>query len=276
MLNEENVSRHYQNDRLLESIKIGLEKLGKDINSITIEDLAPVDEFHIGGRVATEHLLAQLNLSPKAHVLDIGCGIGGASRFTAKNYMSTVSGIDLTQEFIKTGQALCDWTGLENQINLSHNSALLMPFKNQLFDAAYMIHVGMNIDNKTRLFKEIHRVLQPGAKLGIYDVMQTGEGSLNYPVPWADSHEISALASIDEYKGSLLTSGFTILDETNRRQFSLDFFKEYKARMAAQSEPPALGLHLVMGESLTTKMQNVLASISNGHIAPIELIVEKQ
>jgi len=275
MLYEESVSRHYQNDRLLESIKIGLEKLGKDFNSISIEDLAPVDEFHIGGRAATEHLLAQLNLSQQAHVLDIGCGIGGASRFTAKNYMSTVSGIDLTPEFIETGQALCDWTGLENQINLSHNSALLMPFKNQLFDAAYMIHVGMNIDDKTRLFKEIHRVLQPGAKLGIYDVMQTGEGNLGYPVPWANSHEISALASVDEYKESLLNTGFNILAENNRRQFSLEFFKEFQARMSSHSEPPALGLHLVMGDSLVNKMQNIMTGISDGHIAPVELIAEK-
>ena len=48
------VARHYTHGSLLEAIRLGVEKLGKTPETITIDDLAPVDEFHIGGRRASD------------------------------------------------------------------------------------------------------------------------------------------------------------------------------------------------------------------------------
>ena len=48
---------------------------------MTIDDLGPVDEFHIGGRQASKDFLDQLNLKPEMNVLDIGCGFGGTCSF---------------------------------------------------------------------------------------------------------------------------------------------------------------------------------------------------
>ena len=50
-----------------------------------------VEEFHIGGRVATESFLDQMQIGPDDHVLDVGCGLGGASRFVAERYGARVS-----------------------------------------------------------------------------------------------------------------------------------------------------------------------------------------
>ena len=61
MSNDEAVSGHYTHGDLLNTIQGAIAKLGKTVDSVTIEDLAPVDEFHIGGRQATEHFLSQLN-----------------------------------------------------------------------------------------------------------------------------------------------------------------------------------------------------------------------
>jgi cyclopropane fatty-acyl-phospholipid synthase-like methyltransferase len=41
------------------------------------DDLAPVDEFHMGGREATVHLAEKIDLKADLTVLDIGSGIGG-------------------------------------------------------------------------------------------------------------------------------------------------------------------------------------------------------
>ena len=59
---EKTVSEHYTHGNLLESIQAAVIELGKTIDSVTIEDLAPVDEFHIGGRLATDNLLDQHDL----------------------------------------------------------------------------------------------------------------------------------------------------------------------------------------------------------------------
>ena len=101
------VANHYTRGDLLGAILAGVEKLGKTPETITIDDLAPVDEFHIGGRVATRAFLDQMSIATDEHVLDAGCGIGGASRYAAKQYGCRVAGIDLTNEYVETGAELC-------------------------------------------------------------------------------------------------------------------------------------------------------------------------
>jgi 2-polyprenyl-3-methyl-5-hydroxy-6-metoxy-1,4-benzoquinol methylase len=122
------VSEHYLHGNLLKAIETAIVTLGKTVASVTIDDLAPVDEFHIGGRIATEHFLDQLNFSEQDHILDVGCGLGGASRFVANKYNNRVTGIDLTQEYIDTGTALCSWVNLAEHITLQQGSALSLPF----------------------------------------------------------------------------------------------------------------------------------------------------
>lgn len=272
---DKTVSDHYLHGSLLQSIEAALPGLGKSPDTVTIEDLAPVDEFHIGGRIATDKLIDQLDFNEQHHVLDVGCGLGGAARYVASRFNNRVTGIDLTAEYIETGNALCGWLSLENNVTLEHGSALEMPFEDNTFDGGYMLHVGMNIEDKALLFKEIYRVLKPGAYFGVYDVMRENEGDLSYPVPWASESSTSKLSSPDEYKQALNTAGFDVVNEDNRHAFALDFFNQLRAKTEASGGPPPLGLHTLMQESTLTKVGNMIANISNGTIAPVEIIVRK-
>ena len=269
------VSRHYTHGELIEAIRAGLAALGKPPDAVTVDDLAPVDEFHIGGRKATADLLSQLRLSAGMHVLDVGCGLGGAARFVVSRYGCRVTGIDLTTEYVEAGNTLTDWVGLKDRISLHQGSALATPFADRSFDAAYMLHVGMNIADKGRLAQEVARVLRPGSRFGIYDVMRTGPGDLAYPVPWAATAELSAVADPQEYRRALQAAGFSVSGERNRRDFALAFFAELRAKTAAAGGPPPLGLHVLMGSSTPQKLENMIGNISASHIAPIELIALK-
>jgi len=269
------ISDHYQHGDLLNAIKNALEQLGKTTDTITIDDLALVDEFHIGGRVATENILGQIRISKHDHVLDVGCGLGGAARFVAKKFNSKVTGIDLTQEYIDTGNELCSWLGLDKQITLQQGSALSMPFEEGTFDCGYMMHVGMNIENKAQLFKEIFRVLRPGSSFAIYDVMRIINGELVYPVPWAADKSLSSLASLAEYKNALGVAGFNISSEYNRSKFATQFFEQLQKNNAVNSGPPALGLHTLMKDTTAKKISNMINNIAANYIAPVELIVKK-
>ena len=115
MSDHQHVAIHYDNGGLLAAIEAGAAALGKTPDSISVDDLGPVDEFHIGGRQASEDLLSQLALSAQQEVLDIGCGLGGSARFVASRYGSRVTGIDLTAEFVATGNMLCRWVGLADR-----------------------------------------------------------------------------------------------------------------------------------------------------------------
>jgi SAM-dependent methyltransferase len=275
MLTQQDISTHYTHGELIAAIRAGIEALGKTTDSITLNDLAPLDEFHIGGRQASRHFLDQLGLASDKHVLDVGCGLGGAARFAASHYRCRVDGIDLTPEYVETGRAICQWVGLDDRISLHQGSALSLPFAGSAFDCAYMLHVGMNIDNKVKLCSEIARVLRPGAVFGIYDVMKTGEGELTFPVPWATTAQSSAVAEPAQYRSALEASGFALTAELNRRDFALAFFDELQAKTMAAGGPPPLGLHILMGRNAADKIRNMIANISTGLIAPVEMIARK-
>lgn len=275
MMFEEAVSTHYTHGELLGAIKDSIIKSGKAIDSITTEDLAPIDEFHIGGRVATENLLGQLRFSKQDPILDVGCGLGGTSRFVAGRYGNIVTGVDLTREYIEVGRVLNSWVGLERQVTLCCSSALSMPFGNSAFGGAIMLHVGMNIEDKASLFGEVCRVLRPGACFGIYDVMSVQGRELLYPVPWANTKSASALATSNQYRRGLEGAGFEVIAINERRDFALEILGKTRSQRDGKSSQPPLGLHILMQNDAAEKVSNMISNIKRGLVVPVEIVARK-
>ncbi len=270
------VTQHYTHGRLVDAIRDGVGKLGKSIDEVSVADLAPVDEFHIGGRVATAAFLDQLEFGETDHVLDVGCGLGGGSRFAAERYGCRVTGVDLTPEYIETGNLLCEWVGLDARVALQVEDATALPHADGSFDGAYMMHVGMNIADKVSLAAELHRVVRPGGKVGIYDVMQIDDGELVFPVPWATEADGSCVSAPTEYRSALASAGLHVVAERNRRDFAVDFFAELQRGVASADGPPPLGLHILMGDSAPLKVKNMIENVARNVVAPFELIAQKR
>ncbi len=268
---EQSVARHYTHGSLEDEILRALTSAGKDINRLEPSDLAPVDEFHIGGRQATIDFAEQSGISRGMHLLDIGCGLGGASRYFAHALDCRVNGIDLTEEYVRVAASLARRVGLGERVSYREGSALSLPFASATFDGAYMLHVGMNIADKAALFAETRRVLKPQGVFGIYDVMREADGELSFPVPWAANAENSFVDSAATYQRLLEEAGFTVEKERSRRDFAIDFFQRMRAQ-AAQSGPPPLGLHILMGATAPQKIANMVGNLEKGLIAPTEII----
>lgn len=270
---EQAVARHYATADVTKPILDGLKSAGVDIDGLKLEDLAPVDEFHIGGRAASEYVLAKLALAPEHHVLDIGCGIGGTARFMAKSYGCRVTGIDLTPEFIETARSLSERTGLADRVAFEVASALDLPFDDAAFDAAITFHVAMNIRDRPKLYAEAARVLKPGTQFCIYDVMRGKTGALRFPTPWAETAETSHLTSPEEMQDLLAEAGFTVDEVEDRSEAGIAFFRQRLA--AATGGPPPIGLHLLMGPTAREKFSNLLQSLEAGAVAPVVMIARR-
>jgi SAM-dependent methyltransferase len=157
---EQRVAQHYTLGNVERRILGALKASGKDLRTVTTSDLSAVDQVHTGGREASAAIAAQLGLNSDKHVLDVGCGLGGDARFIAETYGCRVTGIDVTEEYVRTATALSGLVGLGHRTLFRYASALDVPFGPDTFDAAYMMHVGMNIADKDALFAEIRRVLK--------------------------------------------------------------------------------------------------------------------
>ncbi len=155
------VAGHYGKEKLLETILDALRAAGKDPERLTVEDLATFDHFHLRGRDATLELLRLAGLRAGELVLDVGGGIGGPARTLAEAGCS-VTVLDLTEEFCRTGAALTERVALGARVTFRHASALDMPFEDGAFDAAWTQHSSMNIEDKEQLYKEIARVVRRG------------------------------------------------------------------------------------------------------------------
>jgi SAM-dependent methyltransferase len=165
--------------------------------------------------------------------------------------------------------------GLAGQVDFRAGSATALPFADASFDAATLLHVGMNIADKPALFAGLARVLRPGGVFAIYDVMRTGGGDIDFPMPWATGAHTSFVAEPAHYRRALEAAGFEVSAERNRRDDAIAFFRAMRARLA-ESGPPPLGTHVLMGKEAPQKIANLIASLEAGRLAPVEMVCRRR
>lgn len=268
------VARHYtRGEGLAARIAAGLEESGKDLARITTADLGPVDEFHIRGRAATLELAPGLKLQPDSKVLDLGAGLGGPARTLAETFGCHVTGIDLTPEFCRAATEISGWLGLTDRVTFVEGDATALPFEDASFDAALTFHVAMNIAAKDRLYAEARRVLKPGGRFLVYDVMQGEGGAIHYPVPWAQDASISFVATPDEVESLLTGAGFRVLDRTDSSDESVAWFEALSARIA-QSGARAVSSGMILGEGFEEMVRNQVRNLTERRIRTVSFLCE--
>jgi ubiquinone/menaquinone biosynthesis C-methylase UbiE len=268
------VRGHYAVPELGERILAALENAGKDLDALAVDDLAPVDAFHIRGRGATEELAEWAGLDGSDVVLDVGSGVGGTARYLADRVGCDVVGIDLTEEYCEAAEMLSARVGLEARTSFHVASALDLPFDDGEFDAAWTEHVQMNIADKERFYGEIARVVRDGGRFAFHDILAGPESGLHVPVPWAGEASISHLVRPDELRSLLERLGFTTVRWEDTTEASIGFFDEALGRIERDG-PPALGLHQLMGESTAEKFGNVRRNLADGHVCVAQAVMTK-
>ena len=271
---EGKVSSHYTHGNLLSAIDAALGAAGKSPSAAQPEDLAPIDEFHVRGRDATRELGAHLGLNNGHSVLDVGSGLGGPSRQLAVTYGCHVTGIDLTEEYCAVATALAARFGVADRVRYWQGNALAMPFSNGEFDVAVTQHVAMNIVDKAALYREVARVLRPGGKFGIYDLLQGQGGAVHFPVPWARDPATSFLAAADEMRSFLEAAGFKITSWSDTSEAGKEWFKALGKKMA--ENPPPLGFHILLGPDFAQMAKNQVRNLVEDRIRPTEVICVKE
>src|SRR5262247_1022002 len=107
---------YWGRDGLGQAILDTLAASGKTLNALTTDDLAPLDQFHGGGKAATVRLARLAGLQPGMQVLDVGGGLGGPARTLAAEFGCRVRVVDLTESYVRAAEVLTAQLGLDDRV----------------------------------------------------------------------------------------------------------------------------------------------------------------
>ena len=268
------IHRYYSPNDLYNSIIDGLNQIGKDLGKITIDDLQPVDEFHIRGDTATKELIELSGFTPDMHILDVGCGIGGSTRRLSHEAGCCVTGIDLSDEYIEAAQRLTQLLNMQDRVKFRAASALRLPFKDDHFDGAWSLQMNMNVEDKLSWLEETCRVLKPGGRAVLYEVCGNKNSPLYFPVPWAQDGSMSFLVTPEAFRDLITAAGFDIAVWSDKTALAQQAFANVKEPVG-EPKLPVLGVYLLVGNDIQAKAYNLHRNLDEERVSMIETVAVK-
>ena len=201
---------YWGRDGLERAILTALALAGRDIDALTIDDLAPADQFHSGGKDATVRLARLADARPGLRVLDVGGGLGGPARTLAAEFGCHVTVVDLTESYVRAGAALTARLGLADRVTHRVGDALAVEVGADPFDVVWTQNSGMNVADKERLYAGFARLLSRGGVLAIQEPMAGPVQPPIFPVMWARDATTSFLRRPEEMRGVIEAAGFRV------------------------------------------------------------------
>lgn len=129
------------------------------------------DSYHPGGLALTRRLAGLLNLQPEQRVLDVAAGRGTTALLLAQEHGVRADGIDLSAANVASAQGAADVAGLGDRVAFTTGDAERLPYPDGVFDAAVCECAFCTFPDKPTAVAELARVLRPGGRVGITDVV---------------------------------------------------------------------------------------------------------
>ena len=261
-------NEYWGREGLERAILEALAVAGKDLDALTVDVLAPADQFHGGGKPATVRLARLAGLRPGTRVLDVGGGLGGPARTLAAEFGCHVTVVDPTESYVRAGEALTARLGLADKVRHRVGDALAPPVGAATFDVLWTQNSGMNIADKEGLYRGFARVLPPGARLAIQEPMAGPVQPPIFPLMWARDASASFLRPPDEMRALIESAGFRALA-----------WQDVTAELAGPggADVPAHSIQrIVMGDALEAITRAGQRNREERRIVSIQAVLERR
>ena len=189
-----------------------------DSNIHTMETVYGKGFLSPGGAEEVAQVVAPFAVNG-AKVLDVGCGLGGASIALVRDHRAAhVTGVDIEPAVLARAKSLVAESGLSERVTLREVPPGALPFEDERFDLVYATAVTCHIEDLPPFFAEMRRVLRPGghftggewfigrntAAFSQWDDMLRAKGLNFYFVTW------------ERYREALEAAGFEAPDFKER------------------------------------------------------------
>jgi sterol 24-C-methyltransferase len=210
-------------------------------------------------------LAAQLGLRAGMTAIDLGCGVGGPMRAIARFSGASIIGINNNAYQITRGEKHTQAAGLVDRCRFVKADFMALPLEDASVDAAYAIEATCHAPDKLALFREIARVLEPGARFAGYEWCLTDRydgASSEHRAIKKGIEEGDALPDIwpaAEVTGALAGAGFEVIEA---RDLALDATCEVPWYLPLAGEWSMKGFNRTPpGRWVTNKMVRLLEAV---------------
>jgi arsenite methyltransferase len=128
-------------------------------------------ELHPGGEEVTRRALEMVTLVPRDRLLDIASGSGASALLAAREYEARVTGIDYSEHAVLGARAAAKARRLDYRVRFAQGDAEALPLPNDSFDAVLCECSLCTFPDKPGAIAEMLRVLRPGGRVAISDVV---------------------------------------------------------------------------------------------------------
>lgn len=159
----------------------------------------------------TDLMISGLAPRSRERVLDIGCGIGNpALRLVGARDVNVV-GITVSHVQVAQAQERAAQAGLTDRATFQYADAMNMPFPDASFDGAWALESMLHMPDRSSVLAEAARILRPGGRLAIADIIERGPVSPEGRVVLdhiCETYKVRSLGTMDEYRQTLSANGF--------------------------------------------------------------------
>lgn len=129
------------------------------------------DELHPGGEATTRRALELIGLAAGERLLDVASGTGASAVLAAREFGCLVAGVDYGADAVRVAQRTADAAGVCDQVAFIVGDAEAIPYGEGEFDAILCECSICTFPDKARAIAEMCRVLRPGGRVAISDVV---------------------------------------------------------------------------------------------------------
>lgn len=119
----------------------------------------------------TFRLAEHASLAPGLAVLDVGCGTGTPACFLAERFACRVLGISTSPVGVERARARAAKRGLEDRVSFAVANGMVNGLESEAFDRVWVMESSHLMPDKGRLLAECARVLKPGGRMVLCDLV---------------------------------------------------------------------------------------------------------